>query len=274
MPGLFYNLKMLKYFFGFFIVLILVNALPSLAADDYIVGEEDVIRITIYDYPELTATERVSGEGIITLPLIGELKVAGLTTDQTAKKIAARLSDGFIIAPNVSVFVVEFRSKKTIIIGYVNKPGIYMLSGDTTLLELVSLAGGLTKDAGDKATIKRNYSGSKGGEGIITIDLKKLVEQGDTSLNIPLMDGDSVFIAKASVFYITGEIKNPAAYKYEDGITLVKAITMAGGFTDKAAPGRIRIIRKIDNKEKVIQKAEMDEPLLPDDIIIVPESYF
>ena len=265
---------MLKFYLGFFMLLVLANPLPALSEVNYIVGEQDVLRITIYDYPELTTTERVSGEGIITLPLIGEIKVAGLTTDQVAKKIAARLSDGFIVDPNVSVFVLEFRSKKTIIIGYVTKPGIYTLSGDTTLLELISLAGGLTKDAGDRATIKRNYSGSAGGEGIITIDLKKLIEQGDTSLNIPLMDGDSIFIAKAGVFYITGEIKNPAAYRYEDGITLVKAVTMGGGFTDKAAPGRIRIIRKVDKKEKVIQNAEMNEPLFPDDIIIVPESFF
>ncbi len=255
-------------------LLILAHPLPALSADDYIVGEEDVIKITIYDHPELTTTERVSGEGVVTLPLIGEIKVAGLTTDQMAKKIAARLSDGFIVDPNVSVFVVEFRSKKTIIMGYVNKPGIYILSGNTTFLELISLAGGLSKDAGDKATIKRKRSGSTGEEGIITIDLKKLIEQGDTSLNIPLMDGDNVFIAKAGVFYITGEIKNPAAYRYEDGITLIKAVTMAGGFTDKASAGRIRIIRKVDKKEKVIQKAEMDEPVLPDDIIIVPESFF
>jgi len=109
---------------------------------------------------------------------------------------------------------------------------------------------------------------------VITIDLKKLIEQGDTSLDIALMDGDNVYIPKAGVFYITGEIKNPAAYKYEEGLTLIKAVTMAGGLTDKASSGRIRILRKVDRKEKVIQNAGMDEPVRPDDIIIVPESFF
>ena len=265
---------MLKFYLCFCILLILANPLPALSAEDYIVGAEDVLKITIYDHPELTTTERVSGEGIITLPLIGEIKVAGLTTDQMAKKIAARLADGFIVDPNVSVFVVEFRSKKTIIMGQVNKPGVYMLSGNTTFLELLSLAGGLTQDAGSKATIKRKFPAGPKEEGVITIDLKKLIEEGDTSLDLPLMDGDSVFIAKAGVFYLTGEIKNPAAYKYEEGLTLIKAVTMAGGFTDKASTGRIRIIRKVDKKEKVIQNAEMDEPVFPDDIIIVPESFF
>ena len=265
-------MKLRVYFF--MLLLLLVYPLAAMSADDYIVGAEDVLKITVYNYTDLTTTERVSGEGIITLPLVGEIKVAGMTTDRVAKTIAEKLADGFIVDPNVSVFVVEFRSKKTIVMGQVNKPGVYMLSGNTTFLELLSIAGGLTKDAGGKATIKRKASDGPRGEGVITIDLKKLIEEGDTSLDVPLMDGDNIYIAKAGVFYLTGEIKNPAAYKYEEGLTLIKAVTMAGGFTDKASPGRIRIIRKIDNKEKVIQKAEMDEPVLPDDIIIVPESFF
>ncbi len=258
----------------FMVLLLLAHPLASMASDDYVVGAEDVLKITVYNYPDLTTTERVSGEGAITIPLIGEIKVAGMTTDRVAKAIAEKLADGFIVDPNVSVFVLEFRSKKAIVMGQVNKPGIYMLTGNTTFLELLSLAGGLTKDAGSKATIKRKTSDGTRGEGIITIDLKKLIEEGDTSLDVSLMDGDNVYIAKAGVFYLTGEIKTPAAYKYEEGLTLIKAVTMAGGFTDKASPGRVRIIRKIDNKEKVIQKAEMDEPVLPEDIIIVPESFF
>ena len=254
--------------------LLLLLTAVSYAADDYIVGQEDVLKVTVYNHPDLTATERVSGEGFITLPLIGEMPVAGLTVDQVAKKIAARLSDGYIIDPNVSVFVTEFKSKKTIIMGQVSKPGIYMLSGGTTFLELVSLAGGLTPEAGDKATIKRRPLPGSTSEGVITIDLKQLIELGNTSLDVPLMDGDSVYIAKAGVFYITGEIRKPDAYKYEEGLTVIKAVTMAGGFTDKASSGRIRIIRKVENREKVLEKAAMDEKVLPDDIILIPESFF
>jgi polysaccharide export outer membrane protein len=88
------------------------------------------------------------------------------------------------------------------------------------------------------------------------------------------MDGDSVYIARAGLFYITGEVKKPDAYKHEEGLTVIKAVTMAGGFTDKASSGRIRIIRKSGDREKVIEKAAMDEKVLPDDIILVPESFF
>jgi polysaccharide export outer membrane protein len=256
------------------LLLFLVYPLSAMPADDYVVGTEDMLKITVYNYPDLTTTERVSGEGVITLPLVGEINVAGMTTDLVAKTIANKLADGFIVNPNVSVFVVEFRSKKTIVMGQVNKPGVYLLSGNTTFLELLSLAGGLTRDAGGKATIKRKPTEGLKKEGVLTVDLKKLLEEGDTSLDVPLMDGDNIYIAKAGVFYITGEIKSPAAYKHEEGLTLIKAVTMAGGFTEKASSGRIRIIRKVDNKEKVIQKAGMDEPLFPDDVIIVPESFF
>jgi polysaccharide export outer membrane protein len=185
------------------LLLLLVYPLTAMSADDYIVGAEDVLKITVYNYPDLTTTERVSGEGIITLPLVGEIRVAGMTTDRVAKTIAEKLADGFIVGPNVSVFVVEFRSKKTVIMGQVNKPGVYMLSGNTTFLELLSLAGGLTKDAGGKATIKRKAPAGLKEEGVVTIDLKKLIEEGNTSLDLPLMEGDSIYIAKAGVFYLT-----------------------------------------------------------------------
>ncbi|MBI5848195.1 MAG: polysaccharide biosynthesis/export family protein [Nitrospirae bacterium] len=245
------------------------------AEHDYIIGPDDVIRVTVYNHPDLAATDRISGEGVIMLPLIGDVKLSGLSVEQAAKKISLLLSDGYIMDPKVSVFVVEFRSKKVMIMGQVFRPGVLTLSGSTTFLELLTLAGGLTKEAGDKATIKRKSADAgKEGEGLITIDLRRLIEQGDASLDVTLMDNDSIYISKAGVFYITGEIKKPDAYRHEEGLTVIKAATMAGGFSDKAAPGRIKIIRKVDKKEKVIERTGMDELVLPDDIIIVPESFF
>jgi polysaccharide export outer membrane protein len=154
------------------------------------------------------------------------------------------------------------------------KPGIYALSGNTTFLELLSKAGGLTKDAGDKAVINRKTTASAKSENIITIDLKRLVEEGDASLDVALQDGDNIYVPKAGVFYITGEVKKPDAYKCEEGETVIKAVTSAGGFTDKASTGRVKIVRKVKGKEAVIANAGMDEAVLPDDIIVVPESFF
>ncbi len=264
---------MRNYLLPLLVVVFLWNA-GILFAQDYRVGEEDVLKITVYDHPDLTTVARVSGDGLITLPLIGAVKVTGLSTAQISQKLTDLLADGYIVDPHVSVFVEEFRSRKTIIMGQVNKPGVYALSGNTTFLELLSKAGGLTKEAGDKAIIKRKILSPVKQESIITIDLKKLLEEGDTSSDVMLVDGDNIYVAKAGVFYITGEVKKPDAYKCEEGTTVIKAATMAGGFTDKAANGRIKIIRRVQGKEKIIEKAEMDEPVLPDDIIVVPESFF
>lgn len=254
----------------FFIALIIL--IPSLLfAQDYIVGERDVLRITVYDNPDLTTITRVSGEGTILFPLIGEVNVNGMTIPQIAKKLSSLLSEGYIMNPQVIVFIEEHRSKKATIIGEVARPGLYELLGPTTLLELLSKAGGLAKDAGDKAIIKRKVSQS---EQSINIDLRQLIEKGDTSIDIGLLDGDNIYIPKAGFFYVTGEVKKPDAYKFEEGTTIIRAITMAGGFTDKAATKRVKIKRKENGKETTIEKVGHDELIRPDDVIIVPESFF
>lgn len=263
-----------KYLLHLLIIICFLATLSISNAQDYIVGEGDVLKITVYNHPDLTTTARVTGEGDILFPLIGQVRVGGLTLSRVVDKISAMLADGYIVEPQITVFIEDYRSKKAVVMGQVQNPGLFVLHGQITFLELISKAGGLTKDAGDKATIKRRSNQPDNSENRITIDLKRLIEKGDMSLDMPIMDGDSIYISKAGVFYASGEVRNPAAYKYEEGLTVVKAITMAGGFTDKAATGRIKIMRKRSGKEEMIERVKMDEPVLPEDVIVVPESFF
>jgi len=256
-------------------VFFLIFSLACIAsAQDYIVGEGDVLQISVYEHPDLKTTARIGGDGTINLPLIGQVDVQGLTLPQISQKIAGLLSDGYIVDPQVNIFIQEFRSKKAFIMGEVSKPGLHVLHGTTTFLELLSVAGGLTKDAGDRAILKRKTDFSDEHETIISIDLKRLIEMGDMSMDIAIMDGDSVYIKKTGVFYVTGEVKKPDSYKYEDGTTIIKAVAIAGGFSDKASKGRVKIIRKVNGEEKIMSSVDMDEPVLPDDVIVVPESFF
>ena len=264
---------MKKYLFSFVTAFILLVVSVSFA-QDYIVGEGDVIKITIYNHDDLTTIARIGGDGTIKIPLIGQIEVWGLTLSQISGKISALLADGYVVDPQVSIFIQEFRSKKAFIMGEVNKPGYHVLSGNTTLLELLSVAGGVKDSAADKATIKRKSRSSDQTDTIITVDLKSLLEKGDTSLDVPIMDGDSIYIPKTGVFYVTGQIIRPGAYKYEEGLTVIKAITVAGGFTGIASKGSINIMRKVNGKEEVIKKVKMDEPVLADDVIVIPESFF
>jgi len=253
---------------------LMLIAIPSAVsgATDYRVGEGDVLKVSVYGHKDLEATDRVSGDGNIILPLIGQLEVGGMTVAEVSSLIANRLSDGYILSPGVSVFVVEFRSRKAVIMGEIAKPGLYELKGDITLLELISMSGGLRGDAGNIATIKRK--GPDGAIRSLDIDYMAIMESGDVSLDIQLYDGDSIYINKAGIYYVTGEVRKPNSYKLTEGTTVIKAITVAGGFTEKAAEKKVRIIRKVDGQETVMEKVPLDEYVMPEDVIVVPESLF
>ena len=240
-------------------------------AEDYIIGSGDVLKISVYDHDDLQTVSRVSENGIIILPLLGQVKVNKLSISQTSNKIAALYSDGYIVNPQVSIFVQEFRSKKAVVLGHVKKPGLIELSGPTTFLELLSKAGGLAPDFGETATIKRVVDGKNK---MISVNIKSLTMGGDMSQNIPIREGDTVYISKAGMCYVTGEVKAPDAYPCDGDATILKLITLAGGFSGKASRSGVRIMRIIAGKKTVIKDVEMGTRVQPDDIIVVPESFF
>jgi polysaccharide export outer membrane protein len=259
----------------FFLALGCILAFSSFeaAAVEYTVGDGDVLDINVYENDDISSTVRVSADDTIRVPLIGEVDVANLTVSQVASRIETLLRDGYLVNPQVDVFVKEYRSKKVIILGQVNDPGLYELRGKTTLLEFISTAGGLTQDGGSTATIKRTPTDADKTDNIV-IDLNRLIKKGDTSLNIEVRDGDSVYIAKADVYYVSGEVQKPGYYKLEDDVTVIKAITTAGGFSKIASKGKVKVNRVIDGQQRVLENVSMDMPVLPDDVIIVPESFF
>ena len=259
----------------FLFTLIVLNLFAtSCLSQDYEVGDGDVLQITVYDNPDLDKVVRVSSQGVIVLPLIQSVEVGGLTVSEVVKKITYLLEKDYLVDPHVSVFVEEFRSKNATILGEVNKPGLYEISGDISFLEMISKAGGFTKTSGNVAVIKRKLKPDQKIPEIVKIDLTDFIERGDTSVDVRVEDGDSIFIKEARLFFVSGEVRTPSAYKWEPGTTIIKAVTLAGGFTPRASSRNVKIIRKINGEEKVLPKAKMDEPVLPDDVVVVPESFF
>nr|MBC8362755.1 SLBB domain-containing protein [Candidatus Desulfatibia profunda] len=259
-----------------FLALLLLLPLQQALGQEYEVGDGDLLRISVYDNPDLATEVRVSGEGKIMVPLIGEAVVNKLTAAEIGKKLAALFADGYLKNPQVSVFIAEYKSKKVTMLGEFTKPGLLEMRGNSTLMEVISNSGGITANAGETLFIQRNII--KGGTDhkddiIIAIDLKKLLEGGDVNANVPVLDGDSIYVPRASFVYVSGEVKNPGAYKITQGLTVLRSITVAGGFTPKAWKNKTKIIRKIDNIEKTID-AKMDDLVMPDDILEVPERWF
>jgi len=225
----------------------------------------------VYDNPDLTTVAKVSEEGSIFFPLLGELKVKGLTIPQITMKISSLLAEGYIVNPQVTVNIEQFRSLKVTLLGEIARPGLYELPVATSLLELLLRAGPLSPSAGEEAIIKRR---SLEGEQSITVDIGKLIEKGDTSVDQPLRDGDSIYIPKGGSYYVLGQVKSPGMFKFKDDITVFKAVITAGGFTEIASQRRISIKRKQDGKEVTLEKVGLDDLVKPDDIINVPESLF
>ena len=267
-------------------------------AQDYILGGGDLLKITVYQNEDLTTETRISGNGMISVPLIGKMKVAGQTPGDVEQKIVQKLAQGYIIDPHVTVFVEEYKSKRVTILGEVAKPGVYELTANASILEIISKAGGLTDKAGDTIVIKRQKTAAPGSstpkavsdntggeeavqaaeradpdETYLRLNLKELMEKGNLAENPGVQDGDNIFVTKSGFIYVTGEVKMPGAYKFEEGTTVMKAIALAQGLTDKAAPGRTKLIRKIDGKDESM-KVNMEYPVKQDDVISVPESFF
>ncbi len=248
----------------------------------YKIGAKDLITISVFDVPELNITVRVAEDGTITLPLLGNIKLEGLTRAEIEKHLASLLEQKYLKNAQVTVFIKEYQSKMVSIIGAIVKPGNYELLGEKTILELLSIAGGLTGDASNSIIIIRKL---KSGDSIsLKIKLDDLMLKGDPKLNIPLKAGDIVNIPveRFMNIYIFGEVNKPGHLKMikDENNTLLRAIAQAAGFTDRARKGSILIKRKVDGKErkikinakKILKGKITDFILMDNDIIHVPES--
>jgi polysaccharide export outer membrane protein len=260
------------------------------AAADYKVGGYDVLKITVYEEKDLSREAvPVSGNGFISFPLIGRIKVDSLTTSEIEKRIARKLArEQYLLDANVSVMVTEYNSRHFLVLGAVKTPGSYSLKARERVLDGISRAEGiLSEKAAKKGMIVRTENPGPGREQkiVIDLDLQGLLKGKDQISNIYLMDKDVLFIPKMEHFYVIGQVKNPGSYPLSsDETSVVQAISMAGGFTAIASRNRTRIIRVDHGVEKIIRikvdaitdagKKIQDVLIQPGDIIVVPESFF
>ena len=273
----------------------------GLIGGDYRVGGYDVLSIIVYEEKDLSrGAVRVSADGFISFPLIGRIKVENLTTSEIEKFISRKLAEEqYLLDAHISVMVTEYNSKRFLVLGAVKSPGSYSLQAQERVLDAISRAGGIRRtreayweraggeQAGKKGMIIRTENLATDSERkiVINLDLEGLLKGRDQISNIFLVDKDVLFIPTAEHFYIMGQVIHPGSYSITDKeITLVEAISIAGGFTRIAARNRTRIIRVEDGVEKIIEikvdaitkagKKIQDVPIKPGDVIVVPESFF
>jgi len=261
--------------------LIAQGSFGSASPADYIIGPTDLIEIKVFESEKLTTTVRVSSRGQITLPLVGSIKVDGLTAREGEEMIEDLLKKGgYINDPHVSIFIKEYKSRLVSVVGFVNAPGNYELFGKQTLLDALANAHGLKDNAARSVYLTRTEE--SGRRQAYIVDLDQLLLNGDPELNLPLKAGDVVYVPAAGAVFVEGAVKNPGSFPIKERSTTVsQAIAEAGGVTGYADSGDIKLIRYLGNgKREVtqvnlgrIQKGKDDDPVVQDrDAIVVGAS--
>lgn len=235
---------------GLLTVLCLVAA-SSAQAQDYTIGAQDVLKITIWGQEDLSKEYPVDPDGFVPFPLVGRVKAGGLTTKDFAARLREALQKDYLVDPQVMVAVKEYRSQKVYVLGEAEKRGVFYLTGPSTLLDILSQAGGLSKVAGKQVVVVRNHRapGSTGNT-ILRLNMDK-IQAGDAKENVRLEDEDTIFVPKAHAFFVLGEVKKAGTYPLDKATSVLEAVILAEGFTEKAAPSGAKVIRRNpDGKEE------------------------
>jgi polysaccharide biosynthesis/export protein len=241
-------------------------------AEDVVLGPSDVVKISVYNNPDLTLETRISQTGSISFPLIGQVNVGGLTVPAAEAKIAGLLvSGGFVRKPQVNILVTSPQSQLVSVLGQVAKPGRYPVDGKHGLIDILALAGGVLPEGGDVVYLIRKRDGVSTKE---TVDLVKMMRAGDLKLNLDLTTGDVVFVERAPRFYIYGEVQKPGAYRLEPNMTVQQALSVGGGLSPRGTERGMRVKRR-DAAGKVNEyAAKHDDVIQIDDVVYVKESLF
>jgi polysaccharide export outer membrane protein len=254
------------------------------AQSDYVVGPHDVVMITSYDQSDLTGKFTVETDGTFSYPLIGRIRAGGLTLRELEASLKKRLKDGgFFVNPQLTVVVEEYKSQRYFVVGEVRSPGAYPLSGDMSLVEAIARAGSILPTAsGDAIIVHSTAPLSANGPALPTpdaaanaqhVDLRAM-QNGIISETVRLEDGDMIFVPRAESVYVFGFVKNPGAYALQQRQTSVlQALSLAGGVTDRGATTRIRLIRTVKN-EKTELRVKLTDIVQPGDTVIVAERIF
>jgi polysaccharide export outer membrane protein len=247
------------------------------ASSALVIGAGDDLEITVYGAPDLSGHMRVSANGNISIPLIGYVRLAGLSSSEAEAAIEAQLRDKSIVNdPQVSVYVKEYGSSGVSVVGEVVKPGSYSTLGPHRLFDILQAAGGLTEKAANRAVISH-----RGSENPITVELAKDPAKMAQS-NVEVQPGDTVVVPAAPIVYVLGEVNKPGGYilNSTNGVTLLRVVAAAGGPTHDASVGHTKMLRNTSSGLKELQvplkdilKAKApDMPVQTDDIIFVPRS--
>jgi polysaccharide export outer membrane protein len=256
--------------------------LSAQSAADYVIGPQDILLIQVFDQPDLGGKYTVEADGTFTFPMIGRVKAGSLTLRGFERELKVRLADGYFRSPQVTVAVEQYRSQRVFVMGEVRQPGPVALTGGMTLIEALARAGSTLPTSSGEVSIVRaaRANGEEGpampGQDAATELFRASIRDlqgGSLSQNIELHDGDTIFVPRAELVYVFGEVKNPGGYTVQKSTTVLQALSLAGGVTEHGAMNRVQVMRMVKG-QKVETRVKLTDLVRPEDTIIVPQRYF
>jgi polysaccharide export outer membrane protein len=250
-------------------------AAPGMAAAQIneTLGIGDTVRVTVFQNPDLTTEGRISAKGTIVMPLVGEVQIGGMTPLAAGNRVADQLKKGnFIRNPQVSVGVLQVRSRQVSVLGQVPRPGRYVLDDTSSkLTDVLALAGGIGPAGDDNVTVMLTRNGKTTQ---MAVDVPKMYRTGNLSGNIEVQNGDTIFVQRAPLFYIYGEVHRSGAYRLEPNMSVMHALSLGGGVTPRGTDRGIKIHRRAQDEKFSVVDAKLTDAVQADDVIYIKESLF
>ncbi len=246
---------------------------PTAAAAEYRLGSGDVVRINVYQNPDLAIETRVTEAGLISYPLLGSIKVGGLSVTATEKLIADGLRSGnFVKQPQVTLVVTQVRGNQASVLGMVNRPGRYPIEvADMRLTDLLAMAGGTAVNGSDMVVV----TGTRDGKPFrAEVDMPSVFATGGTGTDMLINNGDSIWVDRQPLVYIYGEVQRPGPMRVERGMTVMQSLATGGGLTQRGTQKGIRIHRKATDGKVQVVEPMLDDKVQDGDVVYVRESLF
>lgn len=239
----------------------------------YIVGARDVLAIAVWGQGDLSGRFAVEEDGTFMFPLAGRITAAGRRTSEIEADLRERLGERFLTNPQVSVVVEQYLSQQIHIMGEVQRPGSYAMTGPMSLIEALARAGSTTQRAGAVALIVRSGPNAPNNTAnVIRVPLEQL-QRGNLTHNVTLAAGDTIFVPRAETVFVLGAVNKPGEYVLEPEMTVLQLLAVAGGVSEHGSTGRLRIVRRVDGRSEQIG-AKLTHVLRPGDTLIVRERIF
>lgn len=257
------------------LVLVLATTRSALAdpSEEYLLSPGDTIRISVFQSPEMTTETRVSGTGRVSVPLLGSTVLGGLSVPAAEARIVKELRDkGFMNNPSVWIMLVEARGSQVSVLGHVTKPGRYPLDlPRLKLTDLLSAAGGISETGGDSVLITGVRSGQPYRQ---EVSLSSIFATKEATADPILAPGDMVYVRKAPVFYVYGEVQKAGTYRVDPNMTVMQAVAAGGGMTPRGTIKGLRVYRRDASGQVSMKELPPDAPVQENDVVQVREALF